>query len=224
MSTRPNYTGRMLRRSYPQPPLSDTSRAVVTVLLGIYLVGLVLTVAVNTTSGGSMLLSTIKARLFSPWMVPAWLDLGFDYRLTHGFDDDADHVLDVRRHDDPRGRERIRLPDGIAGERAARWRRLARAVAAPTDGTDRDALLPTAIARGLFDDAGASDVVLRVMRLPLPDRGTPAAEMQQAFSGRVRLVGDEVQFIRQEPRGEVAPVVPRPADPATIDNKPEAAP
>lgn len=197
----------MLRRSPSQPPLSDTARAVLTVLLGVYIVGLGLTVLVNTSSGASPLLSTIKGRLFAPWMVPLWLDLGFDYRLTHGFDDDADHALVVRRHDDPRGRDAVRLPDGLWGERAARWRRLARAAASPMDDSDRETLLPTAIARGLFADVGATDVVVRVLRLPQPERHGPSADPQQAFTARVRLVNDELQLIRQEPRGEVAPVV-----------------
>ena len=184
----------------------------VTVALGAYLVGLVLTVAVNTTSGGSWLLSTVKGRLFSPWMVPLWLDLGFDYRLTHGFEDDADHFLDVRRHDDPHGHRKQRLPDGLWGERAARWRRLARAAALPMDDADREAVLPTAIGRGLFEDLGSTDVVVRVMRRPLPERGSPPADPAQVSIARIRLVGEEIQLIRQEPRGEVAPLTPRPGD------------
>ena len=30
-------------------------------------------------------------------MVPPWLDLGFDYQLTYGMGEDADHSLDIRR-------------------------------------------------------------------------------------------------------------------------------
>lgn len=198
-------------RSAPRLP-SETTRAVVTAALALYLVGLALSVFGNSGSGGSALVTTIKSRLFAPWMVPTWLDLGFDYRLTHGYDDDADHALVVRRHDDPRGAAAIRLPQGMAGERAARWRRLARAAAATSDDADRDTLLPTAIARGLFDDLGGDDVLVRVVRMPLAERdGAAAPGPAQASAARVRMVGGEMQLIRQEARGEVAPLAPRPA-------------
>lgn len=196
-------------------PPSERVCAAVTVALGLYLVGLVLSMLANTGSGGSPLVTTIKGRLFSPVMAPAWLDLGFDYRLTHGLEEDADHLLDVRRHDDPRAANTIRLPGDATGERAARWRRLARAVMTVADDPDRDAILPTAIGTGLFDEAGSDDLVIRVLRLPLPERHAPPEPARQASSARVRLIDGRPQFIRQPPRGEVAPVVPRPSQEAT---------
>jgi hypothetical protein len=201
---------RVLRPDHSDPaPPSETVRAAVTVLLAIYFAGLALTVLVNTGSGGSALLSTIKGRLFTPWMMPMWLDLGFDYRLTDGQDDDAEHVLEVRPFA-ARGAAPLRRPDSRRGEQAARWRRLARATAAPSDDSDREAILPTAIARGLFDDLDDDDLLIRVMRLPLPDRGAAPGRPRQVSAVRVRRVGDEIQLIRQEARGEVAPVVTRP--------------
>ena len=191
------------------PPPSDSIRAVVTALLGVLIVGLVLTILVNTSSGGSPLLSTIKGRLFTPWMMPMWLDLGFDYRLTDGQDDDADHVIEARPFLQPKAAA-WRRPEERLGEQAARWRRLARAVATAADDSDREAILPTAIAAGLFDDLDDDDLLLRVMRAPLPERGVAPSRPRQVSAVRVRRVGDEIQLIRQEARGEVAPVVPRP--------------
>ena len=194
----------------PSPP-SETVCAAVTVALGIYLVGLVLSMLGNTVSGGSPLVTTIKSRLFAPWMVPMWLDLGFDYRLTYGLGEDADHLIEVRPFGAPQATPIIRLPAGHAGEQARRWRRLARAVVAAADDPDREALLPTAIGLGLMDDIEHDDVVVRVMRQPLPERTGITAPPEQASAARVRLVDGEPQLIRQEPRGEVAPVV-RPAN------------
>jgi hypothetical protein len=199
--------------SSPSPP-SETVCAAVTVALVVYFLGLALSMTTNTSSGGSPLATTIKSRLFSPWMVPAWLDLGFDYRLTHGLDDDAHHVIEVRRYGAPRS-ESIRLPGDRSGEQASRWRRLARALATATDDSDRAALLPTAIGLGMMTAAESDDLLVRVMRQPPPDRVGPPAPPQQAFAARVRLVAGQPQLIRQEPRGELAPVVPQraPGDP-----------
>ena len=57
----------------PAAPPTEITRGVVTILLALYLVGLLLCVAGNSASGSSALVRTIKTRLFSPWMVPLWL-------------------------------------------------------------------------------------------------------------------------------------------------------
>jgi hypothetical protein len=139
---------------FPEP-----LRGVVTVALAVYLVGLGLSVAGNSGSGASALVRTIKGRLFSPWLVPVWLDLGFDQRLTHGAPDDADHILEVVAYGPAEGAP-LRFPGAVSGERARRWRRLARALARP-DGADE---LVAAVGRGAFDDLGADDVTVRVLR------------------------------------------------------------
>ena len=184
--------------------LSPVTQATVTVTLAVYLVGLVLSIVGNTGSGSSAVVRTIKSRLFSPWMVPPWLDLGFDYRLTYGNDEDGDFSIEVRRQGDGKTSP-VRLPGRLTGERAARWRRLARSIA--VEDTDRDGLLAAAVGRGMFDDVGAEDVTVRVLRTPLVDRGGPPPAPVQASSARVRMVGGELQLIRAEPRGEVAPLV-----------------
>lgn len=201
-----------MNHPHSQPPKlpSETLCAAVTAGLGLYLVGLVLSMLANTGSGGSPLVTTITSRLFSPWMVPAWLDLGFDYRLTHGVEEDADHEIAVRAFGD-RSSDALLLPGDRSGERARRWRRLARNAVAVTDDLDRAALLPTAIGTGMMDEAGTDDVFVRVVRRLPPERNAPPAPPQQAFAGRVRLVDGLPQLIRQEPKGEVAPLVPRPA-------------
>jgi hypothetical protein len=167
------------------------------VALAVYLVGLVLSIVGNTGSGSSAVVRTIKSRLFSPWMVPPWLDLGFDYRLTYGGDEDGDFSVEVRPQGDGKAAT-VRLPGRLTGERAARWRRLARSIA--VEDTDRDGLLAAAVGRGMFDD-------VRVLRTPLVDRGGPSLAPVQASSARVRMVDGELQLIRTEPRGEVAPLV-----------------
>jgi hypothetical protein len=59
----------------------------------------------------------------------------------------------------------------------------------------------------MFDEVGAEDVTVRVLRTPLVDRDGPPTALVQASSARVRMVGGELQLIRAEPRGEVAPLV-----------------
>jgi len=213
----------------PQGRPSELVRAVITAALAIYLVGLVLTVMSNSGSGSSALLRTIKGRLFSPWMVPMWLDLGFDYRLTYGQPEDADHIIEVRptlgsrvgKNFPPEATnasgtrpQEIRLPGAMTGERKARWRRLARAIAMTADDSDRESLLPTSIGAGLFDDLGTTDVSLRVLRRPLPERPQTAAssslELAQVYAARVRRVGGKeakVQLIKSEAAGAVAPLL-----------------
>ena len=87
----------------------ETGRSVVSVLLVIYLVGLALSVAGNSASGTSALVRAVKGRLFAVWMVPAWLDLGFDTRLTYGLPEDGDHAIELRPHG-RRAAEPILLP------------------------------------------------------------------------------------------------------------------
>jgi hypothetical protein len=183
---------------------SPVTQAAVTVTLAVFLLGLVLSIVGNTGSGSSAVVRTIKSRLFSPWMVPPWLDLGFDYRLTHGSDEDGDFRIEVRRQGDGKASP-VRLPGRLNGERAARWRRLARSIA--VEDADRDGLLAAAFGRGMFDEVGTEDVTVRVLRTPLVDRGGPPTAPVQASSARVRMVGGELQLIRAEPRGEVAPLV-----------------
>jgi hypothetical protein len=194
----------------PMHKSSDTSmpspvtQAAVTVALSIYLLGLVLSIVGNTGSGSSAVVRTIKSRLFAPWMVPPWLDLGFDYRLTYGNDEDGDFGVEVRRQGDAKPAA-VRLPGRLTGERAARWRRLARSIA--VEDADRDGLLAAAVGRGMFDDVNAEDLTVRVLRTPLVDRGGPPTVPVQASAARVRMVDGELQLIRAEPRGEVAPLV-----------------
>jgi hypothetical protein len=204
---------------------SPVTQAAVTVVLAAYLLGLALSIVGNTGSGSSALVRTIKSRLFSPWMVPPWLDLGFDYRLTYGSDEDGDFSVEVRRQGDAKAAP-VRLPGRLTGERAARWRRLARSIA--VEDADRDGLLAAAVGRGMFDDVDAEDVTVRVLRTPLVDRGGPPTVPVQASSARVRMVGGELQLIRAEARGEVAPLVRPGAGSDTGDRGPadavEAAP
>jgi hypothetical protein len=205
------------KRSSPRP-LSETVQAAASVALAIYLTGLVLTIAANSVSGSSALLRTIKSRLFSPWMAPAWLDLGFDHPLTYGAAEDADHILEVRgwsREDTP-----IRRPGPRSGERGRRWRRLARGIAAGV-ATETAAPLAAGVGSGGFEAVGADDVTVRVLRRPLEDRLAPPAEprLLQAYAVRVREVDGELQLIElggEAKRAELAPVLP--ATGATADS------
>ena len=190
------------------PP--DAVRAAVTSAIVLVLIGLVLSIAGNSDSGSSALVRTVKSRLFSPWLVPAWLDLGFDYRLTYGAAEDAVDSLVVGLHGD-RGKP-MPLPGERDGERAARWRRLAHAIAADVDDADRDGLLAAAVGRGMFEELDGDDVLVRIVRTPPTDRGAPAPPAAAGYTARVRMAGGEVQLLRQEARGEVAPLVRRPVD------------
>ncbi len=211
---RPRTGSPSAMQSSRNPP-SEFTRAVVTALLAFYLVGLALSIAGNTGSGSSALVRVLKGRLVSPWLAPAWLDLGFDHRLTWGMPDDGDHVLEIRRRSAAGGRGTAvrRWPDGLRGERAARWRRLARAIA--MDGTEGDAAgtLAAAAAGGGFAAVGGDDVTLRVLRHPLPERGAAAGGLEQVYAARVRRVGGELQLFRAEELGAVAPLVREGATP-----------
>lgn len=176
-----------------------------TVALAVYLLGLVLTIMANSTSGSSALVRTLVDRLFAPWMVPAWLDLGFDYRLTHGAPTDGTHELEIGPWDGPAQAAR-RFPGPRGGEQGERWRRFARAVATADD-DDRAGLLATAAARGMFAELAARDLAVRVRRVPPREPGAPEPPEEQVYAARVRLVGDEVQLIRDEPREQLAPLV-----------------
>lgn len=185
--------------------LPDSVRAAVTVALAVYLTGLVLAIATNSLSGSSALLGTVKSRLYSPWLVPAWLDLAHDSRLTYGLDEDADHEIEIMSHGIDG--EPILLPGDRTGERAARWRRLARTIA--VGGLDGDgSIVAAGVGRGGFATTGTDDVNVRVFRLPQPERlAADVSEAEQVYTARVRRAGDDVQLIRDEPRGEVAPLV-----------------
>ncbi len=202
----------------PPPPPSETARAVLTVALGLYLVGLALCVAGHSSSGSSALVRTIHGRLFAPWMTLPWLDLGYDTRLTHAAPEDGDHSFELRRLDAPAASETVVLPGPtMRGERAARWRRLARATAVSEANPDREALLPAAVGAGAFGPWSTSDVSLSVIRHLPPDRSDVlsgqadvAGRRDRAYAARVRNVGGEVQLITSTLRNELAPLVKEP--------------
>lgn len=207
----------MSKNSAPILP-SETVRAAVTVMLGLFFVGLALCVAGNSGSGSSEIVRTIKSKLFSPWMVPPWLDLGYDTKLTLGQPDDADHRFELRRQDGPAEARPLVLPAAeMRGERGARWRRLARATVLAEQDPDREGLLPAAVGAGLFAELGGEDVAIRVLRQMLPDRAeaalgpTPPARYEQAYAARVRRVDGDLQLIKSEPREELAPLIRKPA-------------
>ena len=188
-------------------------RAAVTVALGVYLVGLALAVLGNGSSGASALVRTIKSRLYAPWLVPAWLDLGHDHHLTYGMPEDADHTIELRATGADAATP-LRFPGRFTGERAARWRRLAAALAPAAAGDDQAVALTAAVAAGAFDDLATEDVTLRELRRQLPDRRElplPTGS-NVVTSARVRRVGGELQLIKADPPGEVAPLV-KPATP-----------
>jgi len=206
-------------RPFPPPAAcgpSEKVRAIVSGAIAVCLLGTLLSIAGDSDSGSSAIVRTVKGRLFSPWMTPPWLDHGFDYRLTYGAPEDAEHALEVRRHGDDRVGP-ASLPGTLTGERAARWERLARAIALDVDDADRDGLLAAAVGRGMFDDLGGEDVTVRVLRTLPTDRGGAAPAATPAYTARVRMARGELQLLRQEARAEVAPLVgppaPRPGGP-----------
>lgn len=193
--------------------LSDTHwgempRAVATVLLAVYLVGLTLTVLGNSGSGTAVLVGVVKGRLFEPWMNPPWLDLGFDYFLTYGQRTDAAHRLEARAHGEA---DWLPYPqNSLTGPRAARWQRLLRSVVMGEGEPGREGLLPAALGAGLFTHCSCKDVDIRILVEPRPERQAPLAqpEPEIIYEARVRQFADgDVQLIKMEGRREVAPVV-----------------
>ena len=204
--------------------LPETLRGPATLLLGLYLVGLFLCVAGNTASGTSLLIGTIKDRLFAPWMVPLWLDLGHDTRLTYGLPEDADHHLEIRLAGElagelagkPSGKgvgrptAALRLPaDGDHSERAARWRRLAAAAALAEEDAEQAGVLPAAIGAGSFAAAGDDDLEIRIVRSVPPDYASARSPRsdETALEVRVRRRDGELQLIPIPPAEEVAPLI-----------------
>jgi hypothetical protein len=184
----------------------------VSVGIAVYLIGLLLAMAGNSVSGSSALVRTIKARLFSPWMQPAWLDLGFDHPLTYGSPENADHTLEVRsRTGEP---VVMTLPGSRHGEQAARWRRLARVIAvASVDGNVPP--MVAGIGEGAFGDLASEDVTVRLLRRLLPERTAPSADdrPRQPYAARVRRVAGEIQVIElggAAKEAELAPVLREP--------------
>ena len=197
--------------------------AMASVVLAVYLVGLGLTLAGNSVSGSSTLVTTIKQRLFAPWMGPAWLDLGFDHPLTYGMPEDADHGLEVRRFE-PQG-DPLRLPGECTGERAARWRRLARRIASAAS-EETAVPLAAGVGQGAFEAMREADVSVRAVRWPLEERAAPpqAPRPVKPYEARVRLMDGEIQLIElggAAKRGELAPVFrDQPAGAGAADQEP----
>jgi len=197
--------GRPAATDRPANQPTELVLAMVTVALVLYLIGLVLAIATNSLSGASPLLATVKSRIFSPLLVPMWLDLGYDYRLTHGLDEDADHEVELHRHG--ANEPILLLPGRATGERAARWRRLARSIALGS--LDEDgSIVAAGVARGGFAVVGDDDLDLRVVRRSQAERDALVVDdVEEVYAARVRLVGGDVQLIRDEPPGELAPLV-----------------
>ncbi len=197
---------------------SENLCAGITVALAVYIIGLVLSMLANTSSGGSPLIATIKNRLFVPWMAPAWLDLGFDYHLTYGLNEDADHILRVQPYSNTTSATSISLPGNRKGEQANRWRRLAKSIASSSDEPDRDSILPTSIGLGLMDELKSNDVFVRVLRAPLPEKSQITLPLYETAGVRVRMVDGVPQLIPQKPQEELAPV--KTSFKRTQDNEP----
>jgi len=205
-------TGPAVGQRAAEGEVPESIRGPATVLIVVYLVGLALCVAGNTASGTSLVVATLKDRFFSPWMVPPWLDLGHDTRLTYGLPEDADHRLEIRPAGDPGTNPAAGLRFPAAGdrsERAARWRRLAKAAALAEEDAVRAGVLPAAIGAGLFARAGEDDLLVRIVRAVPPDydapRAAPAGETP--LEVRVRRIDGELQMIPLPPAEEVAPLI-----------------
>ena len=186
----------------------EISRACATVFLAIYFTGLGLTVACNTSSGSSLLLSVVKGKLFSFWLVPPWLDLGFDYFFAYGQQADAAHYLELREH----GKDNWIKPSWVDGNylQSIRWQRLLRSVVASEEEAGREGLLPAGFSEAAFAMCESDDIVLRIFVQPRPERQLPIDNPAPIvlYEARLRkLVGGDIQLIKSEHRREVAPVI-----------------
>lgn len=186
----------------------EIPRACATVFLAIYFAGLGLTVACNTSSGSSLLLSVVKGKLFSFWLVPPWLDLGFDYPLAYGQQADAAHYLEIREH----GNENWIKLSGIDGNQSQsiRWQRLLRSVIASEEEAGREGLLPAGFSEAAFTLCQCDDIDLRILVQPRPERQLPLYNPAPIvlYEARLRkLAGGDIQLIKSEHRREMAPVI-----------------
>lgn len=192
--------------------IPESIRGPATLLIVVYLVGLFLCLAGNTPSGTSLLVETLKDRCFSPWMVPLWLDLGHDTRLTYGLPEDADHHLEIRPASSAGGRPTppLRFPTvKDRSERGSRWRRLAKAAALAEEDPEQAGVLSAAIGAGLFAAASQEDLEVRVVRDVPPDYDTLPAPIraETALEVRVRRIDGDLQLIPMPPAEEVAPLI-----------------
>jgi hypothetical protein len=186
----------------------EIPRACATVFLAIYFTALGLTVACNTSSGSSLLLSVVKGKLFSFWLVPPWLDLGFDYPLAYGQQSDAAHYLELREH----GKENWIKLSGINENhsQSIRWQRLLRSVVASEEEAGREGLLPAGFSEAAFSLCESDDIVLRIFVQPRPERQLPLDNPAPIvlYEARLRkLAGGDIQLIKSEHRREMAPVI-----------------
>ncbi len=186
----------------------EIPRACATVFLAIYFTALGLTVACNTSSGSSLLLSVVKGKLFSFWLVPPWLDLGFDYPLAYGQQSDAAHYLELREH----GKENWIKLSGIDEDhsQSIRWQRLLRSVVASEEEAGREGLLPAGFSEAAFSLCESDDIVLRIFVQPRPERQLPLDNPAPIvlYEARLRrLAGGDIQLIKSEHRREMAPVI-----------------
>ena len=186
----------------------EIPRACATVFLAIYFTALGLTVACNTSSGSSLLLSVVKGKLFSFWLVPPWLDLGFDYPLAYGQQSDAAHYLELREH----GTETWIKLSGIDEDhsQSIRWQRLLRSVVASEEEAGREGLLPAGFSEAAFSLCESDDIVLRIFVQPRPERQLPLDNPAPIvlYEARLRrLAGGDIQLIKSEHRREMAPVI-----------------
>ena len=186
----------------------EIPRACATVFLAIYFTALGLTVACNTSSGSSLLLSVVKGKLFSFWLVPPWLDLGFDYPLAYGQQSDAAHYLELREH----GTENWIKLSGIDEDhsQSIRWQRLLRSVVASEEEAGREGLLPAGFSEAAFSLCESDDIFLRIFVQPRPERQLPLDNPAPIvlYEARLRrLAGGDIQLIKSEHRREMAPVI-----------------
>ncbi len=206
---------------------SEVFRGLVSIAICLYLLGFALTVAGNSASGSSALVRTVKTKMFSPWMVPLWLDIGFDYRLTYGQFNDADHLIEVRPWSGD-SETRVQFPAaGSTSIAANRWRTFAAWLEPETVPEEFSGILPTALAESLFDEMQTEDLRVRSLRVAMPERANFSArdaddppQLQQVSATRVRRVAGSIQMLPVEEQRDVAPLsTPQPAPSAAANEE-----
>jgi hypothetical protein len=160
--------------------------------------------------------------LFAAYRQALDMNRAYMFPLTRTEEIDVNHVLEAT----------IRMPDGAteeivfpnpadaAGERARHWRMLARHMSALVGNSDYEEVLPSGVGGGLIDRYGAKDVTLRLRGHLLQDRfGSERGDdpnradlWRDRYQARVWRSGDQIYLMKQEGRGEAAPV----ADPSAF--------
>ena len=190
---------------------SQNVRTLLSFLLFLHLFALA--VAVTSNDQPSQLeLGLRKTPLVRPYLQLLSMDLAYTYNLTFGVGDnlvnDAELWIQVQLNT-PSGPQEVILP--VTGrqprQRFRRAESLVRTAASLIGQTDRESILPAAIAASLVHRYGATGGSLRIVRreLPLNAFMTAPRTERTMYEARMIVAGGQVELFKSEAASESAP-------------------